>query len=60
MAKEIGTAKIIQEVSTGRTASQIKKKMWKSLAEQSNKYTPEEALILYGDGHFTKHTYILI
>lgn len=55
------TAKIVQEVSetSSKTAAKIKK-VWKSPAMQPIKYTPEEALALFIDGHFTKHTYILM
>ena len=50
--------RLVSQTSPKR-ATRIKKK-WKSHTIHYIKYTPEEALALFVDGNFTKHTYILM
>lgn len=53
-------AKMVQTVSeNAQRATEIKKQINAPIA-QPIKYTPEEALALYVDGHYTKKSYILM
>lgn len=55
------TAEMIKEVTDHSPARATKiKKTWKSPLKQPIKYTPEEALALYIDGKFSKHSYKLM
>lgn len=54
-------ANILREVTetSPKRATQIKK-AWKSPTKEPVKYSPEEALALFVDGRFTKHSYNLM